>query len=476
MDNASHANVRDRNRLCSSFSFASAAALLAGLALRLWWVYRFGQTTNDTRIYGEFARNLMEFRVYGFNNIVHGVLMTPSPTLIRLPGYPLFLALCFKLFGMENYIAVMLVQVAIDLWSCLLLAGVAARVFGRRTGFAALWLAALCPFTANYVALALTETLTLWCMALAFYALARWREGGAAMNRWLGAIGFALAYAILLRPEQGMLAAAIVPAMLWIGGRRYGVAALRPVLLVSVLTLLPLVPWTIRNWRVFHVFEPLAPRYATDPGDLINYGYQRWYRTWAIDYASTENFYWAYDGSPLQIADLPDRAFDSNAQYAATAALLADYNQTDNPSAALDARFDAIGRERIHADPLRYYLELPVARVINMAFRPRTEFLPIPDEWWKFAKPDKAKDWFALAYAALNIVFYVLAGITIWRRRSWRQHQPLLWAMIASIAMRAALLLTLDNSEDRYTLEFYPVLIVLAAAAVNRFTSSRASL
>ena len=44
--------------------------------------------------------------------------MKPSPTLIRLPGYPLFLALCFRLFGMENYIAVMLVQLmAIDLWS-----------------------------------------------------------------------------------------------------------------------------------------------------------------------------------------------------------------------------------------------------------------------------------------------------------------------------------------------------------------------
>jgi hypothetical protein len=252
--------------------------------------------------------------------------------------------------------------------------------------------------------------------------------------------------------------------------------ALRPVLLVSILTLLPLLPWTVRNWRVFHVIQPLAPRFATDPGELINYGFQRWYRTWGVEFASTENVYWNYDGAPIAIADLPDRAFDSNAQYAATEALLADYNETDNPTVALDRRFDVIAEERIHADPLRYYAVLPVARVINMMFRPRTEMLPVPAEWWKFAAPDKGADAFALGYAGLNVAFFGLAAITIWRRRTWQEHRPLVWAMIATIVMRSALLLTLDNSEDRYTLEFYPVLIVLAAAAVSRLTSSRASL
>ena len=37
------------------------------------------------------------------------------PTLIRLPGYPLFLAVCFRLFGMENYAAAAWVQIALDL-------------------------------------------------------------------------------------------------------------------------------------------------------------------------------------------------------------------------------------------------------------------------------------------------------------------------------------------------------------------------
>jgi hypothetical protein len=36
--------------------------------------------------------------------------------------------------------------------------------------------------------------------------------------------------------------------------------------------------------------------------------------------------------------------------------------------------------------------------------------------------------------------------------------------MLATVLLRAGLLLTLDNSEPRYTLEFFPVLLVLAGA------------
>ena len=469
-------------RMMGRMLVSAAAALLAGLLLRLWWIFHLGQTTNDTRLYGEFARNLLQFHAYGFSNSVHGVPAAPTPTLIRLPGYPLFLAVCFRLFGMENYTAVMLGQAAIDLWTCLLLAGLAARMFGRRAGLTALWLAALCPFTANYVAVPLTETLTLFSMALVFYAFARWRETGAGINRWLLAIGFGLGYGILLRPEQGLIAAAIVPAMLWIGlatntrhpdperseGNGPLYFALRSAIVVSFLTLLPLAPWTARNWRVFHVLQPLAPRYATDPGDLINFGFQRWYRTFGVEFASTDNVYWNYDGAPIAVADLPNRAFDSNAQYAATAALLADYNQTQNPTPALDARFNAIALDRIHADPVRYYLALPVARVLDMMFRPRVEMLPVPLEWWRFDQGERRADSFALAYAALNLLFFVFAAVTVARRSLWENDRPLLLAMLATIVLRTALLLTLDNSEDRYTLEFFPVLIVLAAATLAR--------
>ena len=96
------------------------------------------------------------------------------PTLIRLPGYPLFLAVCFKLFGMENYASAAWVQIVLELAGCLLLADLARRIapapISRGAAHCTLWLAALCPFTAVYAATPLTEGPTLFVIALAMWA------------------------------------------------------------------------------------------------------------------------------------------------------------------------------------------------------------------------------------------------------------------------------------------------------------------
>ncbi len=447
-----------------------AAALAMGFALRLWFISSAARIAGDTLIYGDIAKNWMERGVYGFYQSAAG----PLPTLIRLPGYPLFLMGCFRLFGVERYTAVMHVQAVIDLFTCVLVSALAGRLFGRRAAMAALWLAALCPFTASYVAAPLTETLSLACIALAFYALERWRAAGAGWSGWLWVISAALAYAVLLRPEQGMLAAAVVPAMLWIAlqSSASGSGQLRravPVLAAAVCVVLPLAPWAVRNWRTFHVVQPLAPRNATDPGEDVPVGFQRWYRTWAIDFASTEDVYWNYDGTAVESGDLPTRAFDSDDQYMRTDALLDEYNQTDNATPAFDARFAALARERIEANPLRYYVALPVARLLNMLFRPRTEMFPTPLEWWKW-REHPGQTAFAAAYAGLNLVYFALGGVGLWlwRRRGWGSNPALAWSMIGFVVLRCALLLTLDNSEPRYTLELFPMVLVWSAVVFSR--------
>jgi hypothetical protein len=456
-------------------------ALAAGLGLRGWWVWKYGLVTGDTLIYGDIAQNWMRHGTYGLTGFVRGEPVV-RPTLIRLPGYPLLLVACFGVFGVGKYLPVQVLQVLMDLWTCLLLAGTARRIFGQRAGLAALWLGAACPFLANFVASPLTETPTLFCMALAFYALVRWVEDGRGLNRWVGAIGFALAWAILLRPEQGLLAAAVVPGMIWLERNNgkgilsasgepcepfWTLRVFRGALFVSGLALLPLAPWAARNWRTFRVLQPLAPRYANDPNEFNPYGFQRWYRTWAVDFASTANVYWNYDGDSIALADLPNRAFDSNEQYAETEAALNEYNLIDTATPRVDVKFAAIAAERVKADPLRYYLVLPMARVFNMWFRPRVDNLPVPLEWWKF-RQHKAATVFAVFYGLLNLGYLGLAGVALARWRYWGAWAPVLWVMVATIALRSALLLTLDNSEPRYTLEFFPVLIVLGSSVWRR--------
>ncbi len=137
-------------------------------------------------------------------------------------------------------------------------------------------------------------------------------------------------------------------------------------------------------------------------------------------------------------------------------------------------RFEKLAEERIAADPLRYYVALPVARLLNMVLRPRTEMMPIPLDWWQLGKhPWKAL--FAAAYAGLNLAYFVLGGIGLWlwRRRNWSGDPALAWAMIGFIALRCAVLLTLDNSEPRYTLEFFPVIFICAALVFARSSDDR---
>ncbi len=75
-----------------------------------------------------------------------------SPTYLRLPGYPAFLAAVFAVFGMEHYRTVLVVQMFIDIGTCFLIADIARRRISARAAKAAFLLAALCPFLANYVA------------------------------------------------------------------------------------------------------------------------------------------------------------------------------------------------------------------------------------------------------------------------------------------------------------------------------------
>lgn len=447
-----------------------AVALALGFMLRLLFVIHTPRIAGDTLIYGDIAKNWMHHGVYGFSSTASG----PVPTLIRLPGYPIFLALCFAVFGADRYTAVMLVQCLIDLGTCLLLADLTRRLFGHRAGLIVLWLGALCPFTANYVAAPLTETLSLLCIAVAFYGLFRWRAEGLGWNGWLWAIAGALAYAVLLRPEQGLLAVAVIPGMLWMTLRqpRRGLEGVTPVLVAAVCVVLTLVPWTVRNWKTFHVFQPLAPRYATDPGEQVPLGFQRWYRSWGIDFASTEEVYWNWDSATIDIADVPTRAFDTDEQYSRTAALLNRYNQDTTATPELDAGFDALAKERKANDPVRYYIALPVARLLNMMLRPRTEMMQVNLEWWRWSKHPRQTA-FAATYGLLNLAYFVMGlyGLWRWRRGGW--DAPLAWSMIAFVALRCAMLLTLDNSEPRYTLEFFPLLLVWSGAVFDGRRLSR---
>jgi len=433
-----------------------APALAAGALLRLWMLEEFPQVEGDSLLYGGLAKNLLLHGRYAITD-GSGVL---HETLIRLPGYPLFLAACFRLFGVDNYGAAAYVQIALELLGCLLLAGFVRRIASRGAALATLWLSALCPFTASYAVAPLTETLTLFAIALALWAVERFH----AQPGWGSALWFtfAVTFAALLRPDGVLVGVALAPAL--VVGLRSGVVArtklARMAVVCVLLALVPFAAWTARNWQVFHVFEPLAPRYANDPGQGTDPGWQRWVKSWCLDFVSTYDIYWNEPDEPLDLSKLPGRAFDSPAQHAETAALFAEYNNNERDyTPEMDARFARLAEERVEAHPLRFYLWLPLGRVADMWLRPRVDNLPIDLDWWVYAHHND-ETLFSWGYAGLNALYLVLGAVGLMLRpRFWK-------AMLVYLVLRSGLLLTVEAPETRYTLECFPMLFALGGIAL----------
>jgi hypothetical protein len=455
-------------------------AFLSALLLRLFFLIWFPRITDDTSIYVDIAKNWLLHGSYGLTEL--GKIV---PTCIRLPGYPAFLAAVFAVFGVDQYRIVWALQVFFDLATCFLIADMARRAIFPCAAKAAFLLAALCPFLANYAAAALTETLEIFFTALALDCALSGIESLSLgrMLPWLGC-GLATGAAILLRPDGGLLLAAIVLYLAWLWLRaarpvRRDLAqrdfaqqnlgrshVLRAGLVVGLAALAPLVPWTLRNLHTLHEFQPLAPRYSNDPDEFVPMGFNRWVKTWMADYVSVEEIYWEVPGEPIDVTKLPARAFDSAQQRQQTAQLFGEYNQILHMTPALYAQFAALGAERIRARPLRYYVGLPLVRMADMWLRPRTELLPCDTRWWEFN--DDAK-WSAMALGlGLIGLLYPAFALAGWIRGRFSIGIGLL---LIFVILRTAFLGTLENPEARYTLECYPVVILLASALFSQRSS-----
>ena len=464
-----------------------AAALIGGLILRLWMWQAFPQTNGDALIYGNIATALLkhhQFALIGSDGSL-------NPTLIRLPGYPIFLAACFSIFGVANYSAVGWLQIPLELFSCLLLADFTRRITNERAALNTLWLAALCPFTAVFTTAPLTESLTFDCIALALWSLHRYRTTPSRASNYgeptkvgaphlekmwalrakreerlyLALFTLAISSAALLRPDGALVAFALWPILL-IPGKGLShftlhTPHLRSALAVAVLSVAPFAAWTLRNEITFHTFEPLAPRYATDPGEDPHLGFQHWVKTWCLDFTCTYEIYWNVPDDHADLEALPTWAWDSEQQHQQTAKLFADYNSNQQITPSIDARFQQLADTRAHDHPLLVHIGLPLGRLADMLFRPRVENLTIDLRWWQYSH-HYAETKFSYSYAALNLILIAL-GLYAFRYR------PPYWQCFAAyFLLRSALLATIEAPETRYTLEYFPMLFVLGGITLRQ--------
>jgi 4-amino-4-deoxy-L-arabinose transferase-like glycosyltransferase len=458
-------------------------AVLAGLALRVFVVLKFPVTdSGDAPFYIELAWNWLKRGVYGFP--VNGQL---TPVDMRVPGYPAFLAAVFAFAG-NSPRAVMLAQAVLDLATCFLIALIAARlapeISRRRVALAGLWLAALCPFTANYAAVALTETLTIFLTTLAILILLETDLGekisvvrdrrltGWLLNPWFLA-GLVVGFGALVRPETPLLlfAAGLVLAIKWWRPVDW-LKLLRAALLLGVGVILPLAPWAARNWRTLHDVQFLAPRYSELPGEYTPLGFNAWTNTWLWHFRDVYLTQWKLNVEEISLDDIPVSAFDSPAERERVSDLLDQHNEELTMGPQLDEQFREIARERTQRSPLRTYVKIPFLRALTLWFTPRIELLPYSGHLWPMRvewEDDRPDFLVTLGLVIVNFIYLAMALAGAWIAR----RQPGVAFLIAFIIIRTAFFTKfVETPEPRYVLECFPAVIALAAQVFARRAST----
>ncbi len=187
-------------------------------------------------------------------------IYTPPRYVLRMPGFPLLLAVSMRLFG-ESLLAARLVLATIGALGCVGVYQLGQRLFDHRIGWIAGGLAAVSPIFVGFSAIELTETVFAVSLVFGLVPLARWGrvslpEPGllspgphgmrAALLTGLVA-GLWAGVGCYLRPSWLLFPPCLV---LWLWVWKRDRTQLELAVCTVVVMVGSLVPWGIRNQRV----------------------------------------------------------------------------------------------------------------------------------------------------------------------------------------------------------------------------------
>jgi hypothetical protein len=251
-------------------------------------------------------------------------------------------------------------------------------------------------------------------------------------------------------------------------------------------------------------------------------------KTWMTDGEYLDDLLWNLDQAPIDVDELPDSAFDSEAEHDRVAALFDRYNheedessndeeakpasspspnqstndkQTDNSKSQtaeeeddsdqdndaskdqsaktpdltpeLDAAFGQIAAERIARHPFRYYVMLPLRRAHALWFNTHSDFYPFVGNALPLLSPEnnRAENFWLPIFAVLVGIYTVLGvgGLILLAMNGGLEGR--VWALLVALIFIARLVLfsTAVSVEPRYVVEFFPFLAATGAIGILNF-------
>ncbi|HET9905944.1 MAG TPA: glycosyltransferase family 39 protein [Anaerolineales bacterium] len=240
----------DRNRQVLTLILIVAALIRIPVA-----AYMGDQVTElpgiqDQISYDALARSLLDGRGYSFREAWYPFTPANTPTSHWSFIYPVYLAGIYAISGYHPLIARILQTVVGSVLTCFLIYKIGRRVVNEATGLAAAALAAVYGYFIYYNAALMTETFFMVLVLLTLYLSIEIKENPT-LIRWVG-LGCSLGVAVLLR-QTVLIFAPIL--LLWLFAElkdkssRWWHFSI-PIIIIILFVM----PWTIRNYRVYDQF------------------------------------------------------------------------------------------------------------------------------------------------------------------------------------------------------------------------------
>lgn len=259
--------MRDQvNRFIRSTGLVVAAAFLVRIACLYFDMRHFYETSvrDDMQFGAELGSIAASIASgHGFSSPMR--LVPSGPTALFAPIYPYLLGGIFKLFGSFSYTSSVLIrtiQCAFSAFTCWPIYAIGRKVFGKAVGTAAAWVWVIFPGSIYFAVEWVWDT-SLVALWLALLVAATLALRGSDRTRWW--IGYGALWGVGAMINPSILSVLPFLALWAIWPLRNRLARALPLSAASGLVFfICLVPWTVRNYTVFHRFVPLRSNFALE--------------------------------------------------------------------------------------------------------------------------------------------------------------------------------------------------------------------
>ncbi len=207
----------------------------------------------DEIFYENTGANIMLGSGYSYG----GHLIVEKP-----PGYPVFISLVYSIFG-RSFIPVRIIQAVMDALMCIVLYAITRRLFDEKVAILSGILCSMHYFFLKSLQLIRPDTLQMFFIVISVFYWIKWREKFSKIDAAL--LGIFSSISVMLKANMAMLSFLIILIELFrvIKNKQERLDIfIKSALIFVLLFSFPIAIWTVRNYKVFNTFIPLA----TDSG------------------------------------------------------------------------------------------------------------------------------------------------------------------------------------------------------------------